>query len=115
TFAHLFRRRGQVWEGVEVHAPYISQFHLEQVYDHVHVQDIVSFVPATNYDVVFLGDVLEHLQADDVRKVLSTLLVKCKYAFISIPLDAEAGVEQLDNSAGYWKNMHEHHLHRWDN
>ena len=114
TFAKLFRRSGQRWDAVEIHAPYVTAFRLRKLYDHIYVQDAVSFVPCTTYDIVFFGDVLEHVRFDDAQKMLRNLLPKCRFAILSIPLDAETGAD-LENASDYWQNAHERHLHRWDN
>ena len=63
TYSDLLRgvTPGSSWSCVEIFQPYVEMFELRRKYDVVHVADIRSFSWPTRYDVVILGDVLEHL------------------------------------------------------
>ena len=62
------RYRRENWrlriDGVEAHEPYLSPLH-DYVYDAVHPGEVQHVLPGLGvYDIVFLGDVIEHLEKD---------------------------------------------------
>jgi 2-polyprenyl-3-methyl-5-hydroxy-6-metoxy-1,4-benzoquinol methylase len=70
---------------VEVWQPYIDQFNLKARYDHLYavdVRDLSSF----EYDLVILGDVLEHMTEHDAIDLWDRISKEAKYAIISIPI-----------------------------
>ena len=70
---------------VEVWQPYIDQFNLEQRYDYLYpvdVRDLTSF----NFDLVILGDILEHMPEKDAVELWDRISKEAKYAIISIPI-----------------------------
>jgi hypothetical protein len=70
---------------VEVWPPYIEQFNLRNRYDNlfdIDVRDMESF----DYDLVILGDVLEHMPEPDAIKLWDRISKEAKYAIISIPI-----------------------------
>ena len=70
---------------VEVWQPYIEEFHLENRYDYLYpidVRDMTSF----DYDLVILGDVLEHMTEQDAVNLWERISKEAKYAIISIPI-----------------------------
>ena len=70
---------------VEVWQPYIDQFSLEQRYDYLYpvdVRDLTSF----NFDLVILGDILEHMPEKDAIELWNKISKEAKYAIISIPI-----------------------------
>ena len=117
TYSKLLRRSNEVWEAVEVHEPYVERFHLRKMYDQVHVEDIRDFKPKGRYDLILMGDILEHLTEQDAVSVLKKLCASTRYCIVSLPLEAEAPVtdEAQENSNDYWKNPFEKHLARWSN
>jgi len=82
--------RAALPEDVEVHAvevwePYIKEFNLYNRYDkvfHKDVREIENF----EYDLVILGDILEHMSEEDAVKVWDRISKDAKYAIISIPI-----------------------------
>ena len=52
----------------------------------VHVADIRSFSWPTRYDVVILGDVLEHLTLADALRVWASARAHARYLVLSIPI-----------------------------
>lgn len=111
TYSDLFRvvRPLASWTALEVHEPYVTQFQLKTRYDDVIVQDVrsVGFPPAT-YDVVLLGDVLEHLYRPDALDLLSSARRwAAKAVVVSIPL----GPCPQGASHG---NEHEEHRSTWE-
>jgi len=70
---------------VEVWQPYIDQFNLQNRYDYLYpvdIRDITNF----KYDLVILGDILEHMPEDDAIALWDRISKQAKYAIISIPI-----------------------------
>jgi len=89
TYSLLFRQfwPHYHWTAVEIWEPYRERFGLEQLYDRLLIADIRTYAPtAPGYDLVFLGDVLEHMQQADALTVVSALLRQSKLVVISIPI-----------------------------
>lgn len=68
-YADLLSRRSEYIDAVEIFDPYVQQFGLRQKYRNVYVRDFSGFEPPSAYDVVLLGDVLEHFAPDDALEV----------------------------------------------
>jgi hypothetical protein len=76
---------GVIVNAVEVWQPYIDQFDLENRYDKLFamdVRDLTNFA----YDLVILGDVLEHMSEDSAVKLWDRISQQARYAIISIPI-----------------------------
>lgn len=72
-------------DAVEVWEPYIKQFNLSSRYNnlyHTDLRDISNF----NYDLVILGDILEHMTESDAVSVWNKISKQARYAIISIPI-----------------------------
>lgn len=109
TYAKLLgRRQGLVTHALEVHEPYVAEYGLEGLYDHVIVGDVRT-VPLPAADVVILGDVIEHLELADAVAVWERCRRAARRAvFASIPLG--------DHPQGAVNgNEHERHRHTWSN
>ena len=77
-------------EGVEVYPGYLSPLH-EYIYDVLHVTRIEDYVEIMqDYDVIFAGDIIEHLEILVAKAVLRKLCLKSKKALIiALPLGNE--------------------------
>lgn len=96
---------GARWEAVEVWEPYVERFGLHEKYDVVHITDVRDFAfPAGA--TVLLGDVVEHLPADDARQLLAELRKAATHVMVSVPI---VHMEQ----GTYLGNPFEAHLHHW--
>jgi SAM-dependent methyltransferase len=71
--------------GVEIWAPYIEQFKLREFYDEVWVCD-ARIYPDFKYDLVILGDVLEHMTKEEAIALWKKVSKQAKYAIISVPI-----------------------------
>lgn len=92
------------WIGVEIYKPYLARYDLEQKYDSVIVSDLRH--PEIKHDLSIFGDVLEHLPAQDVWKVLEIQAELSRYIYVSVPIiPAPQGPSH--------GNSHEEHLHDW--
>lgn len=112
TYANIitfFGMRPQaVLIGMEVHQPYVEQYELEKLYDKIILADART-APFPPVDVVILGDVIEHMSADDAQAVwVKSRQAARKAVFASIPL----GVHPQGAVNG---NEHERHLTSWTN
>ena len=70
---------------VEVWQPYIDQFDLENRYNTLFAMDVRD-LNNFNYDLVILGDVLEHMPEQDAINLWDKISKQAKYAIISIPI-----------------------------
>lgn len=73
-------------DAVEVWTPYIAEFELEKKYDYVYNEDIRTFVPVNDYDLVIFGDVLEHMTEDEAVAVWERMPAHAKAGLISVPI-----------------------------
>lgn len=61
-------------EGIEAFEPYLHPAH-EYIYDEVHIGNALEVLPSLGmYDVVFLGDVIEHFEMTDGKKLLKAAM-----------------------------------------
>jgi hypothetical protein len=70
---------------VEVWQPYIDQFDLENRYDKIFAMDVKDMTNFA-YDLVILGDVLEHMSEQSAVELWDRISKQAKYAIISIPI-----------------------------
>lgn len=110
TYSRLFRHvlPWSTWVAVEIHEPYVDRFQLKLHYDQVMVMDALDLeIGPGAFDVVLLGDVLEHLPEDQA----GDLLIRAwdwaaKGLIVSVPLgDCPQGA--VDG------NEHEAHRSSW--
>lgn len=85
TYRKLFPDLGKHWTAVEIWQPYIEEYKLRDLYDEVIVKDARE-IEYDNYDIAFVGDVLEHMERQDAQKLLSKLREKCRNVVVSIPI-----------------------------
>jgi cyclopropane fatty-acyl-phospholipid synthase-like methyltransferase len=70
---------------VEVWEPYIDQFNLVNRYNKV-IKDDVRNLENFSYDLVILGDIIEHMTEDDAVILWDRISSQAKNAIISIPI-----------------------------
>jgi hypothetical protein len=88
TYLNLIRDglgSGVIVNAVEVWQPYIDQFDLVNRYDKLFAMDVREM---TNfkYDLVILGDILEHMSESQAIDLWSRISKEARYAIISIPI-----------------------------
>jgi len=75
-----------VVDGIEVYEPIIQRFHRD-FYDHVYVGDaFVIMDELDHYDLVILGDVLEHFAPDTAFAMLRKCLRHARFVMVVVPL-----------------------------
>jgi hypothetical protein len=98
-------------EGVEIYEPYIVEnTHQRAIYNQIHIGDVTSIVDTLgSFDVIYAGDVLEHIEKEASVKLVRRLSAMANMALVcSIPLGDEwLGKRGYDNS-------HEDHVSSWD-
>jgi hypothetical protein len=88
TYLNLIRDglgAGVIVNAVEVWQPYIDEFNLLSRYDKlfpIDVREMTNF----GYDLVILGDVLEHMSESDALILWERISKQAKYGMISIPI-----------------------------
>lgn len=94
-------------EGIEGHEPYLTPMH-EYLYDALHVGDMREIVPTLGtFEVIFLGDVIEHVTKDDGVRLLEACLERAtKAVVVTTPAsyleqDAVLGNE-LERHRAHW-------------
>lgn len=88
-------------DAVEVFKPYIRQFNLEDIYDNVFNDNIVN-QDVTGYDIVIMGDVLEHLSIEDAKKVVQKVTSSCEEIIVVVPYSFE--------QKSCYENKYEEHI-----
>ncbi len=76
---------GVVVNAVEVWQPYIDQFNLENRYDKLFAMDVKD-MNNFKYDLVILGDVLEHMSEESAVELWNRISQQARNAIISIPI-----------------------------
>jgi cyclopropane fatty-acyl-phospholipid synthase-like methyltransferase len=76
------------WVGLEVWAPYIKKYSLDTLYNNIINIDArkIKELNLKNLDLVFLGDVLEHMTKEESINLVNELSSISKYCIISIPI-----------------------------
>lgn len=101
TYADLLRDHFMTIDAVEVFEPYIEQFGLKEKYNKVFNFDIKYFkrypeiLPGW-YDIIILGDVLEHISKEEGIYLIKELQPYCQEMIVCVPFMSEQG-EHYDN------------------
>ena len=103
-------------DAVEIYNPYIDQFNLRSKYRHIYVEDAVEFEPQEKYDLIILGDVLEHIDPKTAYHFFMNLKMKARFIFLSLPVKPFRpwfwGYNQP--ACDYAENIREKHVTDWD-
>jgi SAM-dependent methyltransferase len=76
-----------VLAGVEVFPEYITRYNLSSIYSIIIPTDIrqaVELLP--NFDLIIMGDILEHLDKKDAVEIVDKLRPKCKFLWGALPV-----------------------------
>lgn len=87
TYGRLLGRHIHTVDAVEIWQPYVEQFKLNEIYDHIIHADVrhVSPLQFEHYDLVIFGDVLEHMSREESLKVWRNAST-AKFGMISVPI-----------------------------
>jgi ubiquinone/menaquinone biosynthesis C-methylase UbiE len=103
-YARLLRKQGYTnIDGVDVYEQGIKELKLDKYYNNIFISNILDF-NFDFYDLIILGDVLEHLTLGDAQALLGGWIRKNKmnHLLVSIPF-------QLKQSSTH-ENPHDEHL-----
>jgi methyltransferase family protein len=88
------------FDAVETYLPYIRSFKLESMYDSVYNRNIIDF-EYRHYDLVIMGDVVEHLHIGDAQKVVAYAQTHSHLVVIAVPYLLPQKGSQLDGSGDH--------------
>ncbi|OPY25049.1 MAG: hypothetical protein A4E26_00027 [Methanobacterium sp. PtaU1.Bin097] len=103
-YARLLRKQGYEYiDGVDVYESGIKELKLDKYYNNVFISDILDF-DFDYYDLIILGDVLEHLTLEDAQELLKGWIHRHKtsHLIVSVPFQLK--------QHGTYENPHEEHL-----
>jgi len=104
TYSDLLSGYGYKMDAVEIWKPYIKKYELNKKYGKVYNKNIlaIDFVVLDTYDFFILGDVLEHLTAEEGQALMLFLKQNNKKYIVAVPYQMEQGEHE--------GNTHETHL-----
>lgn len=71
-------------DGVEVFEPWVEKYELKKKYNELFVRDIRGF-NFKYYDIIIMGDVLEHLSVNEAREVFHYAYTRSRELVIAVP------------------------------
>ena len=71
-------------DAVEIFEPYIIQYNLKSLYKNVFYINILDF-DFEYYDLIIMGDVMEHLTTEDALKLFNKIFNKCNDIIVVVP------------------------------
>ena len=86
-----------VMDAVEIFEPWVEKFNLKDKYREVFVQDIRDFT-FDWYDVIIMGDVLEHFTVEEAKSIMEYLYSRCGELIIAVPYNYEQKLADDGNS-----------------
>ena len=101
TYSDLLRTHFPKIDAVEIHEPYIQDYHLKNKYVNVYNENALTF-DFDYYDIIILGDILEHISEENAIKLLDKLCSKCDELIVCVPFNSEQGI--------HFNNVYEIHL-----
>lgn len=98
-------------DAVEAFEPYIPMFDLTEKYDNIFVGDVFDFEDF-NYDLVILGDIIEHMRRQDAIMLWEKISKQARYAFIKMPIGlcTQENIFQHPITKELMQNEYERHL-----
>lgn len=102
--------------GVEIDPMYIEKFHLNERYDDLIVGDAVNLIntPKVRYDLVMIGDCIEHMRKSSAIDLLNFLVYRSGYICIVYP-EAFVQDDWHDHPAeAHISTWHETDFKGWD-
>ena len=84
TYAKMFPKLE--WTGVEIWEPYVEKYDLKSLYKNLFVVNAKGWDSDDHFDVCFLGDILEHMTAEEAQQMLRKCRRLSDTVIISIPI-----------------------------
>ena len=107
------RHRKEDWrvkiDGIEIFADYI-QDHQKAIYDEIYIGNAFNIIDTLGtYDMIVLGDVLEHFEKNQARQFLDKCIAHCNtHIIVCIPLGEKWTQQEI------YGNPYEKHLSFWN-
>lgn len=100
-----------VLDAVEVFPYYRERFALDQIYDTVTIADVRS-ITSFPYDLVILGDVIEHMPRADAVALWASISTSAGFAYIATPIGRceQTGSVRDDDTQTCVTNPYEAHV-----
>ncbi len=80
-------------DAVEVFKPNIINFGLENKYKRVYNANIIDF-KYDRYNIIIFGDIIEHLEVNEAKKVLEYASDRCDEMIVAVPYMNKQGIEE---------------------
>ena len=104
----LLKGKVDLVNGIEVWEPYIKKYNLLSLYDTLHNVNMMEFkYDDADYDVMILGDVLEHLKYEDAITFINEAKKHVATIYLIIPISL------CVQDGSYYGNPFESHLYQW--
>jgi mannosyltransferase OCH1-like enzyme/tetratricopeptide (TPR) repeat protein len=84
TYAKMFPESEVT--GVEIWEPYVDRFRLDSWYKKLYIEDVRTWAPEGYYDIVIVGDILEHMTLEEAKAVFDKLRPIADTVIVSIPI-----------------------------
>lgn len=94
-------------DGIEIWRPCIEKYGLERRYDQVYNADVTKFSNFRHYDVVILGDVLEHLRHENAVALIGRLKDEVQDTYLTVPISF------CEQNGTVYENPYETHQYQW--
>lgn len=100
----------RIIDGVEIFRDYIKDYH-NYFYDKIHIGNALDYIKYTdeNYDLIILGDIIEHFTKDEGKELIDSALSKCRFVMINVPIGKQWQQGKINN------NDFEEHKSIWYN
>lgn len=88
TYYNLLSDHFSMFDAIEIWTPYIQQYDLNQKYRNVFNVNIMDFVFGKDeYDIIIMGDILEHLSREHAKQLVPYLFERCKELIVVVPFN----------------------------
>jgi len=115
----LFREYTDIWNGnykkeswktiingIEIFKEYITDIQLN-VYNNIHIGSAINILPLShNYDLIYCGDMIEHLIKEDGLKLIDLMKGNARHIIIVTP-------RIVSEQGAVFGNENERHLSQW--
>jgi predicted TPR repeat methyltransferase len=90
-WGHYLRAPGRTIDAIEIFPKYIDEFNLRLIYNEVFTGDICKFPGLPNYQLIVMGDILEHLTVEQSHDLLARIAEAKAAVLILVPFGYEQG------------------------
>lgn len=95
-------------DGVEIYEPYITD-HQKYIYNNIFYGDICTLIEGLGqYDLIFMSDVLEHIEKERANCLIKKLRSHCKNLFLIVPIGSN-----WRHNRSFANNKYEKHISTW--